>query len=139
MPTKKFLLSAAAYLVVTFVIAAGWHLALFKDMYTELHIFTRKEPLIYLGLISMVLQSVVVVYLYPRVRGDRAPLNEGLRFGILMGVFMGSSAVFGEAGKQEVSSLSTWLVLESVYYLFQFSVIGIVVGLIYGRKQVRSG
>ena len=138
MNTKKFLLAAIGYIVVTFVIAAGWHLALFKDLYDQLGIFTRKEPLIHLGLISMVLQALVLAYLYPIFRKGLSPATEGLKFGILMGIFMGSNAVFAEAGKQEVTSLSTWLLLESIYYLFQFAIVGMVVGLIYGKEPPES-
>ena len=38
---SKFRIVAASYLVLTFVIAAGWHLALFKDVYFRLGVFTR--------------------------------------------------------------------------------------------------
>jgi hypothetical protein len=134
MSSKKFTLAAIGYIVVTFVIAAGWHLGLFKGVYDELGIFTRKEPLIHLGIFSMILQGIVFAYVYPIGYQGGSPVKEGLRFGLLMGIFMGSSAVFAEAGKQQVSSLSTWLILESVYYLLQFGLVGVVVGLIYGKE-----
>lgn len=137
MNAKKTMLAAIGYIVVTFIIAAGWHLGLFKGVYDELEIFTRKEPLIHLGIISMILQGVVLAYIYPIGYQGGSPIKEGLRFGLLMGIFMGSNAVFAEAGKQQVSSLSTWLILESIYYLLQFSIVGIVIGWIYG-KQVPS-
>ena len=135
---KRFLLAATGYIVVTFIIAASWHLVLFREVYDQLAIFTRKEPLIPLGLISMVLQGLVVAYLYPLFRKDGRPIREGLKFGLLMGVFMGSSAVFAEAGKQEVTSLSTWLLLESIYYLLQFAVVGLVIGLVYGPRSTEA-
>jgi len=120
--------------MVTFIIAAGWHLGLFKSVYDELGIFTRKEPIIPLGLTSMLMQALIVAYIYPRFQGDK-PLIDGLKFGLLMGVFMGSYAVFADAAKLEVNGLGKWLLLESVYYLFQFSIMGMVVGKIYGKKQ----
>jgi hypothetical protein len=46
--------------------------------------------------------------------------------------------VFAEAGKQNVSSLATWLVFESAYYLLQFGVVGVVIAAIYGRKGSRK-
>ncbi len=52
---------------------------------------------------------------------------------------MGSNAAFAEAGKNEVASLSTWLVLESFYYLLQFGLVGTAIGLIYGGKASSSG
>jgi membrane protease YdiL (CAAX protease family) len=133
MKTQKMMLAAIAYIVVTFIIAAGWHLVLFKGLYDELGIFTRKEPLIHLGVISMILQGIVLAYVYPLGYQGGNPVKEGLRFGLLMGIFMGSNAVFAEAGKNVVSSLSTWLTLESVYYLLQFGLVGIVIGWIYGK------
>lgn len=137
MNLRKFLTAALGYIVVTFVFAAGWHLILFKELYDQLGIFTRKEPLIYLGFISMILQGFVLAFVYPYFGKHESPVRDGLRFGVLMGVFLGSSAVFAEAGKQEVSSLSTWILLESIYYLLQFSVVGMVIGSVYGRPAVR--
>ncbi len=128
---KRYLLAALGYVVVTFVIAAGWHLVLFKDVYDQLGIFSRKEPLIPLGIASMIMQAAVLAYLYPLFNRGGSPLKEGLRFGLLLGVLMASIAVFAEAGHQQVSSLATWLVFESVYYLLQFSLVGIVIALIY--------
>ena len=139
MRNNRFYLATLAYIVVTFIIAASWHLATFKEVYEQLAIFTRKEPLIPLGLISMVLQGLVVAYCYPRMRIEGTPVTKGLKFGLLMGVFLGSGAVFGEAGKQEVTSLSTWLVLESVYYLLQFAIVGMVIGVMYGRLSADAG
>lgn len=137
METRKIFFAAVAYVLITFVIAASWHLLLFKELYDQLGIFTRKEPLIHLGVISMVIQGLVLAYLYPLFRKNASPVKEGLKFGILMGVFMGSNAVFAEAGKQEVTSLTTWLVLESVYYLLQFAIVGVVIGLIFATRKSR--
>lgn len=60
---------------------------------------------------------------------------DGLRFGVLVGVFLATSAVVAEAGKNYVASLSTWLVLETTYYLLQFMLSGLVIGLVYGRQK----
>lgn len=134
----KFWMAAAGYLVLTFVIAGTWHLALFQNIYARLGVFTRPRPIIALGLLSMVLQAVVVAYLYPLVYRGGPPAAEGARFGLLLGVFMGSNAVLAEAGKNQVGSLRTWIPLEGVYYLFQFVVVGMVIGLVYGNLPGRA-
>jgi len=131
---RKFILAALAYIVVTFVIAASWHLVLFKDLYDQLGIFTRKEPLIPLGITSIIMQALVLAYLYPRLSRGGGPLKDGLKFGLLIGVLMASIAVFAEAGKQNVSSLATWLSFESAYYVLQFGLVGVVIGSIYGKN-----
>lgn len=101
-------------------------------------LFTRKEPLIPLGIVSIVMQGLVLSYLYPAFYRGGSPLIQGLKFGLLIGVLMASIAVFAEAGKQNVSSLSTWLIFESAYYLLQFGLVGIVVGMIYGKGALRE-
>lgn len=139
MGMKNYWLAVLAYVVCTFLIAAPWHLVFFKPVYDELAIFTRKEPLIPLGLMSMLMQGLVLSYLYPFFAQGKPSIQTGSAFGILMGVLLASSAVFAEAGKQNVTSLSTWLTLESVYYLFQFTVVGAVIGRIYARGVPAHG
>jgi hypothetical protein len=139
MHMKNYWLAVLAYVVCTFLIAAPWHLVLFKSVYDELAIFTRQEPLILLGLISMLMQGLVLSYLYPLFAQGRHSVKTGASFGLLMGVLLASSAVFAEAGKQNVTSLPTWLTLESVYYLFQFSIVGVVIGLIYRKGDPVHG
>jgi hypothetical protein len=135
---SKFWMAAAAYLVLTFVMAAGWHLALFKNVYARLGAFTRPRPIIPLGILSMVLQAAVVAYLYPFFYRGGRPLVEGATFGLLLGVFMGSNAVLAEAGKNAVGPLRTWITVEGVYYLVQFLLVGLVIGLIYGVLPGRA-
>lgn len=134
MDAKKFWFAFAAYVVATFIIAASWHLVLFKGLYEELGIFTRKEPIIPLGIASIIMQALVLAYLYPRFSKGAGPVKEGVAFGLLIGVLMASIAVFAEAGKQNVSSLTTWLTFKSVYYLLQFGLVGVIIGLIYGKQ-----
>lgn len=134
MISKKFTFAAVAYTILTFAVAASWHLVLFKDVYDQLGIFTRKEPIIPLGIASILMQALILAYLYPRFFKGGNPVREGLAFGLLSGVLMASIAVFAEAGKQHVSSLATWLVFESAYYLLQFGLLGVVIALIYGRR-----
>ncbi len=134
MDVKRFVLAVIAYIIVTFAVAASWHLVFFKDLYDQLAIFTRKEPLIPLGIVSIVTQALILAYLYPVIYKGGSPSREGLKFGLLIGALMASVAVFAEAGKQNVSSLTTWLVFETVYYLLQFGVLGVIIGLIYGRS-----
>ena len=131
--SSKFWLAAASYFVLTFIFAAGWHLGIFKHVYARLGAFSRPRPIIALGMLSMLLQSLVVAYLYPIYYRGGAPIAAGATFGLLLGVFMGSSAVLAEAGKTQIADLRTWIALEGVYYLLQFTVVGAVVGVVYGQ------
>ena len=130
--TSKFWIAAASYLLLTFFMAATWHLVLFKDVYARLGAFTRPRPIIALGVLSMVLQAAIAAYLYPLFYHGGNPRATGAWFGLLLGIFMGSSAVLAEAGKNQVGSLRTWILLEGLYYVVQFMIVGLVIGWIYG-------
>ena len=132
----KFFSSWLAYLVITFAMGFVWHLVIFKELYAKLGIFTRiDDPIIPLGFTAMLIQGAVLAYLYPLIAKSGSPISEGLKFGLLMGLFIASSAVIAEAAKQRVSSLPTWLVVESAYYAIQFSLSGIAIALIYGKLE----
>ena len=135
MNNRKFVSAWGVYVLVTFVMAAGWHLGLFKTTYGELGVLTRKEPIIALGVLSMLLQGAVIAYLYPRFYRGGSPARSGAWFGLLMGIFIGSNAVLAEAGKNEVASLSTWILLEGAFYIVWPVLFGIAVGLVYGRQR----
>lgn len=128
MSFRVYAITAAAALVVMFAVAASWHLVVFKGLYERLAIYTRAEPIVPLGLLSMALQALIFAYLFPIFAEGRSPVGAGLAFGLLMGVLMGSIGALAEAGKQNVTSLATFLTLESAFYVVQYAVIGLVIG-----------
>lgn len=121
----KFFLAWASYVAITFVLGFVWHLKLFKPLYDRLAIYSRlDDPIIPLGLGAMVLQGAVLAFIYPLISRGGDVLTEGLCFGLLMGLFLASSAVLAEAAKQRVTSLGTWLAVESAFYAVQFALVG---------------
>lgn len=132
--SSTFLLAWLGYLVPTFALGYLWHLVLFKNIYRQLGIFSRiDDPIVPLGFAAMLLQGAVLAYLYPYVRTGHGVWYDGLRFGLLFGLFIASSAVLAEAAKQRVTSLGTWLVVETSYYLIQFCLVGVVIAAIWRR------
>jgi hypothetical protein len=132
MNTKRFALAAVAYVVLVMTIATVWHLGLFKDVYAVARM--REHPLFHLGFASMIIQALILAYAYPRVSLAGAPIARGLKFGLLSGVLLGSYGVLAEAGKYDVGPVSTFLVCESAFFIVQYSVVGIAIGLIYGEQ-----
>ena len=41
--SPRFWIAAASYLLLTFIIAAGWHLVIFKSVYARLGAFTEQR------------------------------------------------------------------------------------------------
>lgn len=139
MNVKKFVRAWLAYVIVTFAMGFTWHLVLFRDLYRELAIYSRlDDPIIPLGVASMLIQGAILAYIYPHLSPRRNPPVDGIKFGVLMGIFLASSAVLAEGAKQNVTSLSTWLLIESGYYVIQFGLSGLVIGLLYGKAVVGS-
>jgi len=130
--TAAFFGSWFAYVAITFVLGFIWHLIVFKNLYHRLAIYTRlDEPIIPLGLLSMLIQGAVLSYLHPQVVDNPGSMFEGIRYCLLMGLFLASSAVIAEAAKQRVTSLRIWFVVESLYYLIQFLLTGLAITFIY--------
>lgn len=88
---NKTVLAALAYVFISFALAAPWHLVWFKRLYDDLGMYNRAEPIIALGVGSMVVQGLVMALLYPRQYQGGHPVVEGLRFGLLMGLFLFST------------------------------------------------
>jgi hypothetical protein len=135
--TKRFALAFVAYLLITFVLATLWHLVLFKNLYAAASM--RREPLFHLGVLSMLIQASLMAYLYPRFQRGGAPAREGLRFGVLMGLFLGSYGVLADAGKFDLGPVGPWIAAEGAFFLIQFAIVGTAIGLVYGRGPAPSG
>lgn len=127
--TRPFVLAALGYLVPTFALGFAWHFWLFPDVYAALGIYDRAEPIIPLGLLSMVIQALVMAYLFPFFLGDGRPVRRGVSFGALMGVFLFSVSTLANAAKITVSDMGTWLLVQAVFHAVQFIVAGALMGV----------
>ena len=124
--------------MVTFAIAAPWHFVLFKDLYHSFGMYNRADPIIPLGLLSMAVQGAVLAVLYPRWYRGGAPLVEGVKFGLLLGVFLYSVSTLANAAKMEVHGLGSFMVLQAVFHTLQFAGAGAAIGLVFGRLELRK-
>ena len=131
---KKYIFATLAFIIVGFIIAFVWHLVVFKDVYNSLKIYSI-EPIIPLGFVSFILEGLAFVYIFQFFRRGKKPVQEGLIFGLLAyGVLMGGVGALAEGAKHATTSLSTWLVLETSFFLITGAILGAIVGLIYGKS-----
>ena len=74
---KKFFFGVLAYFLISAVHGMTWHFNFMKDVYDGLRIYNRTEPVIPLGLTSMLIQGAILAYFYPfYVTSDR-PIIRG--------------------------------------------------------------
>ncbi len=108
-----FYLYVLAYLAVSFVLGATWHVVLFKEYYKKLAIYSNIEnPRFIFGFTSMFLQGIVFAYVYPMIQN---PLFFGFGLFLLLTSFM----VFAEAGKQNATSLSGFVGIQTAFSAIQ--------------------
>jgi hypothetical protein len=134
-PTKAraFWLGFAAYVVPSFPIAYVWHLVLFAPIYHDLAIY-RDDVIIPFGLLSMFIQGAAFSWLYPRVFVDRGPaLSNGLRYGLGMALLSWSFTTLAVGAKHVMTSVPTYLALETAFTLVQFAVTGPLIALAHKR------
>ncbi|MBY0471542.1 DUF1761 domain-containing protein [bacterium] len=131
--TRKFILSTLVYSIVTMIHGFTWHFNFFPEVYAQLGIYNREPPVIPLGFASMIIQGIILAYLYPRYYRGGTPVKEGIKFGLIMGFFLFSISTLANAAKIQVSSMSTWLAIQSAFHLIQFVVAGAGIGLVYGK------
>ena len=127
---KHFIFRAVAYIIPTMALGMLWHFVLFEDLYHNLRIYNRAEPIIPLGFISMIVQGIIIAYLYPIYAKENINIKSSLRFSLIMGAFLFSVTTLANAAKIEVSSMQTWLLIQTAFHLIQFSIVGVFIGMI---------
>ena len=131
---KKLFFATLAYSVITMLIAVPWHFIWFKELYHDLGIYNRTEPIVPLGFLTMILQGVVMALVYPRFYHGGSHYKEAVKFSLLMGVFLYSVSTLANAAKIEVNPMSTWIGVQAAFHLIQFLAAGLALGFVYSRK-----
>jgi hypothetical protein len=128
--SRGFWLGVAAYLVPTFPIAYLWHLVVFAPTYDALGIY-RPDPIIPFGLASMLIQGMFFSWAYPRLFPERsgAILTRGLMYGLGLAILSWSFTTLAAAAKNIMTSVPTYIELETGFTLLQFLIVGPLMAL----------
>jgi len=129
---RSFWLGVAACLLPSFPIAYLWHLVVFAPAYDALAIY-RPDPIIPFGLASMLIQGVLFSWAYPRLFPDRGGRvwRTGLLYGFGLAILSWSFTTLAVAAKHVMSSVPSYVALETGFTLLQFAVVGPLIALAY--------
>jgi hypothetical protein len=134
---KNIALATLGYIIGTFILGLVWHLVLFKDVYGGFGVYNREPPIIPMGLGSMVIQGIILAYLYARyteaARGR--PWTDALIFNLLAGLFFTSGTILALAAKAQINGLAAWFGYNSVFSLLQFGLSGLVFAAVFHRSR----
>jgi len=128
-----FVLTVAAYVVVTLAVQAASHFSIHAAHYAAVA-FMRPQAIAALGILAAVLQGVVLAYLAPRLRLPGPPVIQALIFAWATGVFLVSYLALVEPAKYAVPSAQGWLAVELSSGFVQFTLFGLVLAAI--RRRV---
>ena len=134
---RKIVLATASYFVLTMAMAYTWHLVLFHDFYIQIGAFTREEPILALGAAAVLIQGIVLGWLYPFYArlSKGAPAVRGIRFSLLAGMLVYSAMGPAMAAKIQIEPVAAFLTYHTVFQVTQFVVTGAVLGAIYGDVE----
>ena len=133
---KKLCLTVLAFVVATFGTQAPSHFLVFTDHYAAVS-YIRKQTLFQFGVLAMLIEGVVLSVLYTHVAGGKGTTKTALGFSWLMGAFLVSYTACAEAAKYMVPSVASWIAVELAVGLVQFTVFGLLLGLIYRERTER--
>lgn len=133
---KKIIYCTLAFTGISMLLAVPWHLMIFKDAYHTLTPFMRADPIIPLGMLSIIIQGAVLGYLYPMYYAKKGgnPIQAGITFTLIAGLLIYTVMGLTTVAKYEVTDSGQFLLLHTGFQLIQFIISGAAIGLIYGRQ-----
>lgn len=137
-PATRFLLTALCYIIPTMVLGYTWHLIIFAELYDSLGIYNRHEPVIPLGFTSMIIQGLIIAYLYPFYAKGNYQFMAAIKFSLIMGLFLFSVSTLANGAKIVVSDMQTWLLIQVAFTIIQFGMAGVLMGLVNTKKKQRQ-
>jgi len=132
---KRFWLGLAAYVIPTLALAATWHFVLFAQQYQALQVY-RPDITLSIGFLSMFIQGSILSWLFPKITRDDAGaswLLQGLKFGLLAGLFAWSYSTTAVAAKHVMTSVPLFLELETGFTVLHYAIVGPLIAFAHRR------
>jgi len=139
MNLKKIVIGGILGGLGPFLLSGLWHLFVMKEVYYNpvAASVVRPEPILPLIGLSYLILGLILAYLYPFGYQGGSPVKEGIKFGLPIGLILGLSMEVGKFGIFQYSQLGA-AVAESAWRIIEMSVAGVIIGLVYGKKDNRE-
>ena len=134
MNLKKLLLATAGAFVFLLVINALLFPVFFPDGPPMHYENTRPVPLFQFHLLAFLITAFLMSYLYPLVYRGGSVWKEGLKVGVIMGMFVSLPDTLHVYALVEVPLLVQ--LFPALWVCVIWGAAGIVIGLIYGRVGI---
>jgi hypothetical protein len=136
----RFALAILAYLAPTFALGFVWHLILFENYYHALAMY-RSDVIIPFGFLSMLLQAGLFAWIYAKGFADlNSPLwLRALGYGALGAILSWSFTTLAVAAKNVMTSVPSYLVIETAFTMVQWLMVAPLTVLAFGRRLRVNG
>lgn len=112
--------------------AYPWHMVLFHDKYKVWGAVTREHPIMIYGIIAIIIQGLVIGYLYPKlIANTQSTIKLGIKYNLIIGLMTYTAMGFATAAKINIEPSTTFLAYHTVFQFIQFCLTGVALGLIY--------
>ena len=133
-----YALAILAYVIASLIVQATSHFAVNTAHYDAIE-FMRKDQIMELGIFTMIVQAAILAYIFPLFYRSGSPVLQGLKYGLLMGLFLGTYISLVEPAEYMAPSVGEWIAVEGSASLVQFSLYGILLGLSYSICAANRG
>jgi predicted signal transduction protein with EAL and GGDEF domain len=130
---KKIATFTLAYFSITMAWAYPWHMVWFHDLYTSWGAMTRTHPIMPLGIAAILIQGIVIGYLYPFFNKGGNPIFQGIKFSLIIGLMVYTAMGFATAAKIQIEPVSEFLLYHTIFQTIQFILAGAALGWIFRR------
>lgn len=130
---QKHVLAVLAYVVATFATQAVSHFGVNAAHYAAVT-YLRAQPIFALGVVAMLIQGSIITYVYAQVPGAGRSIGHAMRFACLLGGILVSYEALAEAAKYTVPSVASWIAVEVVAGLVQFTLYGALLGWVHRAR-----
>lgn len=132
---KKLAMTVAAFIIVTFGVQGLSHFVINVEHFAAID-FMRPQPVLPLGFAVMIIQALILGLAMTRLWPNGATIKQGLSVSACFGLFLGSYIVLAEPAKYAAPSIPAWMFVEGVASFTQFTVFGLLLGLIYRKADI---
>ena len=131
---KKLILATVLGFVVMFLISGLWYLIIMKGYYNEQfsEVFRQESKMIWIA-IGYLVGAFLLALIYPIGYKGGEPVNEGLRFGVLMGLIISLPMGLVLYGVYTVPLAPTFV--NIIYQVVEKGIGGLFIGLVYGKRS----
>ncbi len=121
----RILIACISYVVLTFAIAMIWNMVLFRDIYISLAANSlRSQPIIMLGLLSVITEAVTLSLLFHFYFRQSASLKGAVALAVSVGIFSMTYASFTVPAKFIIDPIWQYVSLEIIFGLIHYGLVG---------------